>query len=485
MIFSKIRTWPEPEKERLYRFILLGVLAAIALWTTRHFLDAPRPWLDEGIYLQAARHLAETGRFGLTAEPGRDIPLTFITVGFPVIAPVALAFKAFGISFVVGRSVALLFLVWCAGAGSLLMRRLYGRRAGLWAVILLATFSPFYGHGKNLLGEVPGLVYLFSSLWLLCAWDEQGSKAKRRPLLFGILFGLAVTTKPSFLVLLPALALAVVLRRNRSQIRARELIVAGMASVVVFAVWVWTQFGRTNFTAVLGHYANPYGLSDMASVALANARGFITHATPLHFLTLAVLVVSGFALRGTKRIRLVEWLLLGFIALTWVSYFRTAGWYRYFFLAHVPLLLLMPAMAHALAARFFPSRRWAASLVCIAFLIANLFALSRDANPMYGTSWRLMADKIGSSDFPADTLYLTAPEMAFFHPTESFRQYIHVTDVKQFGTEALDRAMADPPAALVVGTPTPEIEPLLKRFIHVADFGSYGYWERAETGKRK
>jgi hypothetical protein len=290
--------------------------------------------------------------------------------------------------------------------------------------------------------------------------------------LLGLFLGLAVAAKPSFLPLLPALALAMLLRRK--DWTWPEAARAAAAGAIVFAAWIATQFGGAPFAEIVGHYANPYGLADVGTTMLANAKGFLTHPTPLHFLGLAALAALGVWKRGLRRVPLGLWLAFGFVALTWASYFRTAGWYRYFFLAHVPLLALAPAMAAHLG------RRAMAAAVAV-LLAVNVFMLARDPNPMFGAHWRGLAAAVQAPGFPDDTLYLTAPEIAFFHPTERFRQYLHITDARQLGADALDAARRDPPAALVVGLRSPETEPLFAGFRHVRDYGNYQYWVRATT----
>lgn len=466
----KIGAWPAVEKDRLFRLALAAIVLAAVAWGSRNLLDAPRPWLDEGIYLQAARHLAETGRFGLVLEPGAESSLAFVTVGYPVLAPVAGAFWLFGASFAVARWVALGFLGWAIAAAGIWIGRGFGRRAGLAAAALVATFPPLFGNGKNLLGEVPGLAYFFTALALLSAWGDPSRR--RRPWLLGLFLGLAVAAKPSFLPLLPALACALV--ACRKDWTWPEFIRASVVGTVAFIAWIATQFGGASLAEIMGHYANPYGLVDVGATMLANVKGFFTHPTPLHFLGLAALAVAGAWKRGGRRIPMGLWLVFGFAALTLASYFRTAGWYRYFFLAHVPLLALAPAMA----SRF--GRRPMAAIVAV-LLAVNVFMLARDPNPMFGAHWRGIAAEVQSPGFPDDALYLTAPEIAFFHPTERFRQYLHITDALRIGANVLEEVRTRPPQAIVVGTLPPEGAWILEGFRHVRDFGPYQYWRRATS----
>ncbi len=463
-----LREWPDTEKERLFRLCLAAALVFAIAWVSRDFLTSPRPWMDEGIYVQAARHLVESGRFGLPIEQGKDISLGVVTVGFPVLVPVALAFSVFGASLCVARVVAVLFILLAIASGAYLIKKLHGRRSAVWSLLLVATFSPLYGHGKNLLGEVPGLAYLFVSLLLF----------ESSPFLFGIFFGLAAASKPTFLPLLPALAVALWIAVRRGQVNIRRVgrMTAGISLMLL--AWVWTQFRSEGFVGVLGHYANPYHLENMTRVVLANVNGFVTHATPLHFLALAAIAAVGFAWRGIRRLRAVEWILAIFILLIWASYFRTVGWYRYFFPAHLPLLLLAPAMLRVIASRVRIVRPWLVNAVCVALLAVNVFTLAKDPAPAYGTAWQDVVAAVAAHGPNADVMYLTAPEIAVFHPDESFRQYLDITDALHLGGAALAHAMKDPPDLLVVGARTPEIEPLLSRFHLEREYSNYSVWTK-------
>lgn len=467
MMFSR---WSEPDKERLFRLVVVMALIFAIVWAGRNFLTSPRPWLDEGIYVQVSRHLVETGHFGLPIEPGKDISLGYVTVGFPVLVPVAIAFSVFSVSLTVARVVAVAFLLLAIASSALLVRRLYGRRAATWTALLVATFPPLFGHGKNLLGEVPGLAYLFVSLLL---YD-------RSPFFFGIVFGLSVASKPTFLPLVVALGLAsfIAIRKGETtwRIVGQRFLGVGLMGIV----WVWTQFRSEGFVGVLGHYANPYHLENMRHVILTNAVGFITHTTPIHFLALALIVAIGFFLRRIRRLRSVEWILLVFIVLIWASYFRTAGWYRYFFPAHLPLLVLFPAALAMIASRTRLIRPWVISFACLALLSVNIAMLAKDPVPLYGAEWQDVVATVASKGSDVDVMYLTAPEIAVFHPTESFRQYLDITDALHLGTSALERAKTTPPDLLVVGKRTSQIEPLLAGFTSEREYSHYSIWTRKE-----
>lgn len=465
-----MNNWPASEKDRVFRLVVVVMVGFALVWTLRNFLTSPRPWLDEGIYVQAARHLVETGRFGIPIEPDADTSLAYVTVGFSVIVPVAFAFSVFGASLSVARAVALVFLLIAIVSSAVFVRRLYGRRAGAWTAVLVGTFPPLFGHGKNLLGEVPGLAYLFLSLLV---YD-------RSPFVFGLAFGLAVAAKPTFLPLLPALLVASWFAVRKRETTWRAIGQRFLGTGLVLIVWIWTQFRGEGLVSVFGHYANPYHLQNMREVILTNLFGFFQNTTPLHLLLLALIVAVGFFAHGVRRLRPVEWVLVVFAGMIWASYFRTAGWYRYFFPAHLPLLILAPAALRMVSARIRAFRPWMGSMICLALVGVNIAMLIKDPAPIYGTTWRDVVAAVAEKGSEADVMYLTAPEIAVFHPSESFRQYLDITDALHLGTSALQHAKTSPPDVLVIGKYTPQIEPLLSEFTREREYSHYSIWTRKE-----
>ncbi len=414
MNFSR---WDQADKERAYRGIVLLICICVAFFASWKLLDSPRPWFDEGIYLQAGRVLAQKGSFGVPLAPNEFAPLTFITVGYPLLAPLAAAFGLFGVSLETARWFMLGVMLLALVAGSYLMRSLYGRRVGVWSAVLLATFSPFYGDGKNVMGEVPGLLYLFLTCLVLLKIEKRKSSWKDW-IGLGTLAALTCATKPSFLVLIPALLAGVWMIWKKQKTALKELVTGLMAFLFGMFVWWKTQFG-TDASGVLGHYANPYGLTDLKTTIIHNIAGFFTNATPLYLFVLFI-GVGFFLWKRRKHLSAVEVVLAIFVGLTVVAYFRTAGWYRYFFLAHAILVLWIPAAALCLKQK----GKWVLALL----LCAQLFMLGRDPFPLFGEHWREARSSIQALPKGTQVLYANAPEFAFFANDLDYTQDLHITD---------------------------------------------------------
>src|SRR3989344_6789566 len=150
-------------QQKIVLVCILGVVITASLW---HLEDSPRTWFDEGIYLNVAKNTASQGIYNIVLAPGIMGDMSYISTGYTLLLPIALAMKVFGPTLLVARLVMVGFLV-----GLVLLVFLYIRRiSGVWPALLsaglLVTFSALYGHGKNVLGEVPGLFYLVFAVLL-------------------------------------------------------------------------------------------------------------------------------------------------------------------------------------------------------------------------------------------------------------------------------------------------------------------------------
>lgn len=471
------RDWTDLDRERGFRLALLVILATATVWARVNLLDSPRPWFDEALYLQSARLLAEQGRYALPLGPNQTASLSFITVGFPLLFPIAFAFRVFGTSLLTARIVMLGFLGACIALAALWSRKRYGRWAGVWTALLLATFSPIYGNGKNVLGEVPGLAFTFAaSLALLHI--ERGKRGATIFAAFGVLLGLAAATKPAFLPLLPAAAVAAWFGYRRGiKPHAKEWAAFALSFSLLFGYWILSQFGGS-FSGVLGHYANPYGLADLGGIIWKNLAGFFQDPTPLHFLGALAVVCLAFWKRGLKRFGPSEMFLLVFVFLTWIAYVRTIGWYRYFFLAHVIAIAMLPGAVLYFARRFSGWKSKLAFAVLPVFLLANAYALYSDPFPLYGTEWREAKSYVRA--LPGDTriLFSNTPEFAFFSRSLDFYQDLKITERLHLKASDADPSLMD---YLFIG-PNSNVVPSAD-FILERSFSSVDVFKRRNASK--
>ncbi|MDQ7815027.1 MAG: glycosyltransferase family 39 protein [Patescibacteria group bacterium] len=473
IVAKAIKSWHAVSKGREF-WVGLIVISVVGLsWGGKNLLDSPRPWFDEGIYLQVAKNVAQEGLWALRVSPQQTVGLEYVTVGFPVILPVAFSIKIFGASLLAARGTMLLWIVLGILFGGYLTNRLYGRKAGLVTALFLASFGPWYANGKNVMGEVPGLVLMLVSLIFLTK-IEKGSRDWQDFFWLTIFACLAAVSKPSFLVLGPAMAFAIVILFWRGFRPTRSSAAAIITPIVlVSAVWMQTQFGGFPGSDVLHHYVNPYGLDDVGAVMRQNLIGMFTHSTPLHLLFMLALIMVALLLRGWRKTSATEMAMSTVIALTLFSYLRTAGWYRYFFVAQIMCFVLLPIFMTVTSEKFFKTKRWVPEALFLAmFLSANLFALLRDPSPMFGQDWRKMNAWLEGKKSVGNIAFINVPEAVYFYEGSDYRQYLRITDKLRLGE------MDDEAEILMTPNPLPETIVLPADYAVSELLGSYAVWRK-------
>lgn len=318
--------------------ILVAGFASVLFFSAFHLFDSPETWLDEGLIIQSVVGLLHTGKASLLVAPEVFEPAWYITTGFPLTMPLAGAFALFGVSLEVARSVMLIFLLIFYSALFLYARRAIGGRAAWLGFFFLVFFAPVYGHGRNVLGEIPGLLFMLATLFLLA---QDGAPTRRRAFLVGVGAGLAFASKPIFILFSPALLLACVLRRE--ELKLKKVFIFGVfGALIPIALWIAIQFDHATFARVFSVYANPHDV-DIGSAIVTNAKRLFTEMQPLYFLGALSVWTASYAARRFRRepIPLTEEIVLFFSILVFLAYLRSAGYYRYFFPAQVFAVLYL------------------------------------------------------------------------------------------------------------------------------------------------
>lgn len=422
------------------------VLAVIVSWTAFvcffNLTASPSYWFDEGIYHQVVHNFASQGIMGVRLTPTTFSDASLISVGYPVLYPAALAFKLFGDSLVVLRLTAVVFLFGLLFAIYLLARNLYGVKDALYSTLLVALFSPLYGDGKSFLGEVPGMFYFVFGLVVL----NYAIKIKPKFLLFlagGILLGLASSSKPNFLVILPALALGLIWKwREFFATKRQRIMTAALAGGVLLALtsWIFTQFGvGTSLGRVLTHYSNPYYIQDIWPVIFANLKRFFSESTPVHFLLLFISAITMLAVKLLRRqsLRFAEVVIMLFIGAIVLFYLRTAGWYRYFFPAHILLFIFLPASIEFIGNKIFKFSEKSVRILLLVVIISLSLAQFR---VMQIESFKIGLDVpavfepyLNSLNHSESVLFYSVPYIASYYHSDNFYQFIKMSDFLSLG----------------------------------------------------
>src|SRR5581483_10542629 len=336
--------------------ILFLTFALTAFLIVFQFTYTPKPWIDEGLFTEMARNFAFHGVWGIQTSPGNftlmNVPQ--VSVGYPVILPVALSLKIFGTGIWQARLPMLVFMFLLAVVFYLFVKKRYGFYNAIISVLLLISFAPSYGDGRPVIGEVPGLFFLVLGAYLLLLFEQGGFKSKKMAMLSGLAFGVACATKEIYLLGVSG-ALLISLIFWFKEIRDKKILwwyFAGFIPPIL--VWVYIQLisSHSLFTFIpsILHLASNHGSSlSLSATILLNFKRFFTESTPVLFSFLLVSILISFLYRYHKKdqkFSIAECAVLSFIILNWLGYLAGTGWYRYFFPANTLLFLLFPGAVY-------------------------------------------------------------------------------------------------------------------------------------------
>lgn len=400
-------------------------------------------WFDEGIFVQLVKNIAERGIWGIATTPNAFFDASLITIGYPIIYPAVLAVKLFGSSIAVFHVVASFFTLGLVILFFLLSRMLFGNSAALWGTFALAAFTPLYGNGKSFAGEVPSLFFLFAALCLLAHLELSERPSFWRALFTGIAFGLAAAAKPTFLLVLPAL-FAALLWRFRSIALTREerrmVVYIAIGTFAALAWWLWTQFGGVPFGRIFAHYSNPYYVADFTPLVLTNLKRFFTESTPAHFAILFFAAIFFLARKiwNKESVRMAEVVAFIFALLTVVFYVRTEGWYRYFFPAHVTLMLFLAPAAREFIQVFVSREIWKKRLfvaTMTAAIVVEIPPLIIEARRVHNNFPDIMGAELRALRDTPNVFFYNLPQVAARFERNDFYQYIRMSDNLIVGQE--------------------------------------------------
>ncbi len=476
---------------RWYYFAFGVLMALTAFYACFRLSESPPTWFDEGLYIQAAQSLMQHGTEAIQTAPGVFESAGHITGGYPFLAPIALSLNILGNSLFAARMPMAIFIVLCVFAAWLMMYKLHGSRAALLAMALLSTFPLLYGNGKNVLGEVPGMLYLLLALYFLWQIEQHEFKGTRWYVLAGLFVGLASATKPIFFLFLVAVGIVFLFNLCRVAWRWQDVLAGAVACIAPLVLWAYLQFGGTaGLSGVLYHYANPYAETSLLHTVLQNLLRFLKEVTPLYMAALmgAWLVAVGIRVYRKQRMFLSEWVAFTFSILILLAYLRTEGWYRYFFEAMVLALIFLPASLGTLAVeweRHAPKLKvlWLVPLVVVLLGAMQLYQLNFSswvADHYNSTQTAILEEYFAAHPEEGDTasvLVYNAPELVLFLHGNNYYQYADIdpAGILAYGRDTLQSLVHAVPDIVLT---TPSMFDLHKELFNVyVQGGSIGGYE--------
>ncbi|MCW4010882.1 MAG: PQQ-binding-like beta-propeller repeat protein [Candidatus Bathyarchaeota archaeon] len=195
-------------------------------------------WVDdEQTYSQWSFHMLKTGDY-LTPW---NFGITSLWIGKPPLNMwlVSLAYQFFGVSNFSSRFWSALF----GGLSLVLMyylgKTLYNRYVGMLSALVLGTFTMFYTFATRLMTDVPLVFFILASIYFMIL-SEKTKHPLLYPALSGLFFGLALMTKQTEALLIPAIAFTylVLTRRNLVFLFTKRVALFFGVALLVFAPWL-------------------------------------------------------------------------------------------------------------------------------------------------------------------------------------------------------------------------------------------------------
>lgn len=414
--------------------VLVMVFFSFSTLTTK-----PRIWCDEALSIELSHNFMLFQKLDVQSAPGvfSGSAENLQSTGYPVLVPAALFFKIFGFGFVQVRIYMILWMVLTLGMIFILSSRIFGHRLALASALLMITFASFYGNGRTLVGEVPGLFFLITGLYFW--W------IKDRPFLAGILFGLAVVTKPSvYLGILPAIFLVTIFYEKKLWRRKLALIAVGTLPAAL--VWILLvlphPFTPEPWLKIYGFFMNPYESMSIVKNIIGNLLYLPHQLSIVYFILLLLPAFFIFFKIDDRKMKVFYHFTIIYSIFSFLYYLRSPGWMRYLFTTQMLIFMLFPFVVENLVLIIkkklvnciFLNSALVFNCVISFFIvlqIAQFFWMSH----LYTSDAALKTVEYVVSNFDNKTVgVINAPEVAaFIDPERKFQIINHLVGIPQLG----------------------------------------------------
>lgn len=428
-----------------------GLAALTIFFSFRELATFPAAWEDSGIYTLVARSLAEGYGYTLPILDQRWAYPYFLSVGPTVIGPVALMIYLFGFSLEVARIVPVTYLILTTVVFYLFVRDVAGLWSARWGTALLITLSAYVNSGKPVLGSVPALFFVFLGLLV---WNRLRPSWKSA-VAVGSCFGLAILTKFTFILILPALGFAAVFLRNRTYPHWEQKIIKCVVAIAIFAPWILLELnvqpGFDDFLVTIFTRAGDGG----TPAFLLEKLLLFTRFQYLYFLVLLVVGIVGISDRTLLRLREPQRIFLATLLGLFVAYFLSReGWYRHLLPAHVLLLATVPIGF----LRFLPKP--AVNVILLFFITAQGF-WQLDHRGSSRSTAAAEAASIIEERYPDQDLLVQHPEIFVRLPENPHWLYYPLRGTRELLPEAMIELSPEQQCFFRIRKPKEEDVPLL------------------------
>jgi len=473
-------------------FLILIVLISFE-FSTYKLTESPPIWFDEGNYIQVAINLFNSGQQELQVAPNHFSHALYLTTGYTVILPISLVFKFFGIDLMQARAIMVCYILALVLISYFFIKQLVGFRFAALSSLLLITFPPLYGHGKNVMGEIPGIFFLILFLFFIFKLEKSKFKNKNCFILSGLAAGLCLATKPIFFLALPAMVIAIFFYRKKIDFNWQHTLVFILSISAPLLIWAKFQFSDLNsFLGMFSFYSNPHELDNRWQIIIMNLSRFFTESTPLYFLALFLAFIASFFIRIKIKasILLAEYITLYFSIILFFAYLTTVGFYRYFLPAQILMLIFFPT-AIFIFSQYIKDKinnsklkqvKMGAWAVLFLFLSINIYGLLFNSWVVnnYTSKKSLILKNYFSNYSSRESLFLyNTPEIIVFLPHKNYYQYVEFTPIVSIGQEQLLKIKEGMPDEII--TPRNMPDEKIKDFslYQIKDeIGGFAIWEK-------
>lgn len=317
--------------------LMVALLCTLVIFRSFFNLELyPRTWFDEGINLQVPKNLLLYGKYATRSSDGFETFDLIITTGPTVLVPIYLLFRMLGPGLLQARLVMGVYLVATILAFYLVTEHVFGRRTALAASFLwvaLPVENPFPS-GRQVLGEVPAFFFflLGALLWL----QSVDVASKKRLLLAGLLFGLAMVTKSVYVLSVPVLLISwTVGLVYHKRLGWTYGVIPVLACITCVALWYGYQLFELGWSTFVQYIATSRAVGAMlmwvfSPERMVNSARFLVQTGFPFYLGLPALVYVFFLSCNRESAGIKRFLLSSFCGI-WIFWyvFASIGWTRY------------------------------------------------------------------------------------------------------------------------------------------------------------
>jgi outer membrane protein assembly factor BamB len=218
--------------------LILGIMILVFSVVFLLNLNAAPLWAaDEKTYSQIAYHMEKNGDYFIPWVNGE--PAVWVAKPPLIMWLISASYQVLGINNFSTRIWMPLFGVLSLVAIFYLGKKLYNSEVGLLSVLVLGTFTTFYSYSTHAMTDIPLVFFMLASIYYLVVSEEKKLNATVYSMVSGGFFGLALMTKLTEALLIPAIILAFLIftKRIRFVFTNRFSLYLGTAAAI-FLPWV-------------------------------------------------------------------------------------------------------------------------------------------------------------------------------------------------------------------------------------------------------